>query len=121
MTNPNINFRGQVLNRVYRVWLSRKFLPVFLSEVIILSVVLYKLSRLVFVEKFLENFFRILFQNPYGSLTFLYSAFGRTATTTKILTAVLVILLALLLRGITQGILRFILVRKNYFGKVNGN
>ena len=114
-------FRGKILNKVYRVWLVRKFLPIFLIEIIVFSIIIYKFSRLVFVEKVLENFFRIFFQNPSGGLTFLSTAFSQTTTLTKLLTVAVVILVALLLRMLTQGFLRLILVRKNYFGKVNGN
>lgn len=94
-------------------------MPIFLIEIVVLSVIIYQFSRLVFVEKVLENFFRILLQNPYGSLTFLSSAFGQTTTINKVLTVAVVILVALLLRMLTQGILRFILVRKNYFGRAD--
>ena len=117
MENLDTKFRGQVLNKVYRVWLLRKFLPIFLIEIVILSAALYQFSRLVFIEKVLGNFFRIFFQDPSGSLVFVFSSFGKTPTVTKVLTVAVVILAALLLRMLTQGVLRLILVRKNYFGK----
>lgn len=112
------NFRGKILNKVYRVWLVRKFLPVFLIEIIVLSVVIFQFSRLVFVEKVMENFFRILFQKPSGSLTFLSTAFSQSSSLTKVTMIAVIILVALLLRMLTQGFLRLILVRKNYFGKI---
>lgn len=118
LDNSTSKFRGQVLNRIYRVWLVRKFLPVFLVEVVVLSVILYQFSKLVFVERVLENFFKIFFQSPSGGLIFLLSSFGKTPLTTKMFTVVIIVLIALLLRVLTQGFLRFVLVRKNYFGKV---
>ena len=115
----NNKFQGQVLNRVYKVWLFRKFLPVLLGEIIIFSVAIYWFTRTVFVRQVLENALNIPLRNPTGIITYFIMAFTKTHTSTKILTVLIVILVALLVRLITQGILRLILVRKNYFGKTD--
>lgn len=111
-------FKGQVLDRVYRVWLTRRFLPVLLAEIIVLSLVLYGLSKLIFVQRILENTIRVLLNNPGNIFSFLYLTFAQSALMEKILSLGLIVLLALLLRQITQGLLRYILVKENYFGKI---
>ena len=111
-------FRGIVLRQVYRVWLVRRFLPVLIAEVAILSFILYALARFVFVERVLDNGFQVFFARPEGMGAFLVSGFLHASAATEVLTLGAVLLAALLIRHITQGILRFILVRENYFGKV---
>ena len=111
-------FKGHILKQVYRVWLWRKFLPVLVAEVTVMSFILYALARFVFVERVLDNGFRVAFARPEGILSFLVSGFLHASVTAQVLTSGVVLLAALLIRHITQGILRFILVRENYFGKV---
>lgn len=110
-------FRGQVLNKVYRIWLFRKFLPVFLAEIIVLSLLFYKISRAVFVQKILENAVGILFQNPAAIFKFIFSAFENANNLIKALAILSAVLIALLVRLLTQGFLRYLLVKKNYFGR----
>lgn len=119
--NQGTKFKGEILSKVYRVWFLRKFLPVFFAEIFVLSLVLYQFTRVIFIQKVLENIIKTAFQSPTGAFFFLWSAFGKTHTSTKILSVALIVLLALLLRLITQGILRWILIRKNYFGKAGFN
>jgi len=111
-------FQGQVLSRVYRVWLVRRFLPVFVLEVIVFSAVLYILARAVFVQVILESAMKVFFENPTGIVKFTAVTFGNSSFENKILGIAVVILLALLLRSLTQGILRLILVKRNYFRKI---
>jgi len=111
-------FKGQVLKQVYRVWLIRRWLPVLILEILLLSALLYWFGRIVFVQRLLENWFKIFFFHPFQTIPFVISSFAKTELVTKIVSIALVVLLALLLRSITQGILRLILVKKNYFGKV---
>ncbi len=117
MEKTSNRFRGEILTKIYKVWLTRKFLPIFIAEIIILSAVIYGLARLVFFKKVIENAMRMEIVNASGIFKYLALAFARTPMLTKTLIVALVILLALLVRLITQGILRWILVRKNYFGK----
>ena len=42
-------FRGEVLNKIYRVWLFRKLLPVLAAEILVLSAALYFLCRSIFI------------------------------------------------------------------------
>lgn len=111
-------FRGEILRKIYRVWLFRKLLPILVGEILLLAVVLYFLGRAVFVQRVLENLLNVLFSSPSKIVFFGYSAFVNSTLATKILTAVGAAALALLLRSITQGILRLILVRENYFSRV---
>ena len=115
---PRPHFRGETLRRIYRVWLFRKLAPVLAAEVIVISFLLYGFSRLVFVERVLQNGLNVFFQNPPGIFPFAVSAFLHAPAGTKMIIAGLVGLAALLIRLITQGVLRFILVRENYFSRV---
>lgn len=116
--NSKSHFRGEILNRIYRVWLFRKFLPVFVMELVLISAVLYELGRSVFVERIMTNALQVLFLHPTGVFNFIAVAFIHTPILVKILSLAILLLLALIVRLITQGILRFILVRKGYFSKV---
>lgn len=111
-------FKGQILNKVYRIWLLRKFLPVFALELILLTAVLYWIGRMIFVQKVLENAINILFTRPVTIFFFITSAFIETTALVKILTLATALILAFLVRHLTQGILRFILVKENYFSKI---
>ena len=111
-------FRGAILKQVYRVWLVRRFLPVLIAEVVVISFILYALARFVFVERVLDNGFTVLFAHPEGIFSFLIAGFLHASLASQVLTLGVVLLAALLIRHITQGILRFILVRQNYFGKI---
>ncbi|MEK7082243.1 MAG: hypothetical protein AAB915_01015 [Patescibacteria group bacterium] len=110
-------FRGTVLKQIYRVWLWRRFVPVLVAEVAVLSFVLYALARLIFVERVLQNGLAVIFTRPEGIGSFLIRGFLQASAPTQVLTAGTVLVAALLIRHITQGILRFILVKENYFGK----
>ncbi|OGZ95077.1 MAG: hypothetical protein A2847_01360 [Candidatus Sungbacteria bacterium RIFCSPHIGHO2_01_FULL_50_25] len=110
-------FRGQILRQVYRVWLVRKFLPVLIGEIIVLSLLLYQAGRIVFVQRILENAFNVLFNNPEGIVNFGVTAFSNAPTSTKLFALAVTVFLALIIRRLTQGVLRLILVRENYFGK----
>lgn len=111
-------FRGQILRQVYRVWLVRKFLPVFIAEIIVLSLLLYQAGRIVFVQRVFENAFNVLFNNPSGIINFGVTAFTHASTPAKIFGVAAAVFLALAIRRVTQGVLRLILVRENYFGKI---
>lgn len=118
---PSARFRGDVLRRIYRVWLVRKLLPILLIEVAMLSALLYGLGQVVFAERIFANAVTVLFRDPVGIGSFAVSAFINAPVAAKLFSVALVVLLALLIRLITQGMLRFILVRENYFGKVGGS
>jgi hypothetical protein len=118
MTPINANLRGQVLKQVYRVWLFRKLLPVLVVEILVLVLILYKLGQVIFFQRILENALKVFFINPSQIISFVVSAFVEAPWATRILGFAVLVLVALLLRHITQGILRLILVRENYFGKV---
>ena len=111
-------YNGQILQSVYRVWLFRELLPVVIGETILLSLVLYGIGRLVFVQRVIENGLNVFFANPPQIISFLYEAFVHAQGLTKLFAVVILVLVALLIRHITQGILRLILVRQNYFGRV---
>ena len=111
-------FRGEVLNKIYRVWLFRTFLPVLIGEIVVFSFVLYELGKVIFFQRILENAMNVFFQNPTHLVSFFVFAFADARLATKALIVVVAIILALLIRQITQGLLRYILVRQNYFGKV---
>lgn len=119
--NESPKFRGEILRQVYRVWLFRKFLPVLIAEIIVISLILYKLSQTIFIEKFIGNAIHVFLANPPKIFSFFISAFSQALVITKVLSIVLLILVALFLRLVTQGILRFILVRENYFSRIRKN
>ncbi|MEK7541245.1 MAG: hypothetical protein AAB533_00095 [Patescibacteria group bacterium] len=112
-------FRGDVLRRIYRVWLVRKLAPILLLEIVVLSVLLYGLGRLVFVERIFVNALAVLFREPSGIVGFGVSAFIHAPAAAKLFAIGLVVLLALVIRLVTQGMLRFILVKENYFGRID--
>ena len=111
-------FRGQILNRVYRVWLFRRLAPVLAAEIIGLSLVLYGLGRLVFVERVIQNGLNVFFEHPSGIVSFGIGAFLHAPVGTKLVAIAMVVLVAFIIRIITQAILRFILVRENYFRQI---
>lgn len=112
-------FRGEVLNKVYRVWLFRKLLPVLIGEILVLSGVLYFLGRTVFIQRVMENALNVLFLNPPEIIPFFADAFSGASLIIKIFSIAVIVFLALVIRHLTQGILRLILVRDNYFSKIN--
>lgn len=116
--NASARFRGEVLNKIYRVWLFRKFFPVLVIEIAVFSLVFYELARAIFFQRVLENAMNVFFQNPSHVFSFFLWAFADARFATKVLVVGVVIALALIIRQITQGILRFILVRQNYFSKI---
>ena len=111
-------FKGEVLDKIYRVWLWRKFLPVLIAEIAALALFLYWLGRLIFVEQVIDNGIKVLLLKPVGVIPFAISAFEHAALLTKAVVLVAVILVAFLIRHLTQGLLRYILVRENYFSRV---
>lgn len=111
-------FRGDVLRRIYRVWLVRRLVPILLLEVAVLSALLYGLAQIVFVERIFANAITVLFREPSGIASFAVSAFLHAPVAAKFFSIALVVLAALLIRLVTQGMLRFILVRENYFSRV---
>ena len=113
-------FKGQVLNKIYRVWLLRKLLPVLVLEIAVLTGVLYILGRTVFIQRVFENALNILFINPSQIFGFAVDAFARAPLLTQILSIVLAIIIAFLIRHLTQGVLRLILVKENYFSRMGG-
>lgn len=115
-TSPH--FRGQIVQKIYRVWLVRKLLPVLIIEVAVFSFVLYKLGKAVFFQKIVNNALNVFLVDPPQIFSFLISAFNKAPLGTKFLGIGVVVLIALLLRHLTQGALRFILVKQNYFGRI---
>ncbi len=111
-------FQGEVLNKVYRVWLFRKLLPVLILEVVALTAVLYWLGRAVFFQRIFENALKVLFINPQQILDFVFVMFTHATSLARILGFVVLVLFVLIVRHFTQGLLRLILVRKNYFSRV---
>ena len=116
--NASPRFKGQILNKVYRVWLMRKLLPVLIFEIVLLSAVLYLLGKTVFIQRVFENALNVLFINPSQIIGFVIDAFARAPILTQILSIGLAVILAFLVRHLTQGLLRFILVKENYFSRV---
>ena len=116
--NASPRFKGQVLNRVYRVWLLRKLLPVLVLEIVFLSAILYVLGRTVFIQRVFENALNVFFINPSEIFGFVVDAFTRAPLLTQILSIFLAVILAFLVRHLTQGALRLILVKENYFSRM---
>ena len=116
--NTTSRFRGELLKKIYRVWLVRTFLPVLLIEVAVFSFILYELAKAVFFQRIIENAMNVFFQNPPHVLSFFLWAFVDARFGTKILVIGVLVAFALVIRQLTQGLLRFILVRQNYFSKI---
>ena len=121
MNEVSSKFKGQVLRQVYRVWLFRRLLPVLVAEVAVLAFLLWQLGRVVFFQRIFENALNIFFLSPSQIVPFTVSAFTQAAWATRILSFGALVLIALVLRHLTQGILRLILVKENYFGKISRN
>ena len=118
MEEINQKFKGEVLTKVYKVWLVRKLLPVLIGEVLILALLLYSLGRVIFIERVLDNALNVVFLSPPKILPFFGMAFMRTSLNAKFLGLGVALFIALLIRHITQGILRLFLVKQNYFAKL---
>ena len=118
-TKSNAQFRGEVLQRIYRVWLFRTLLPVLLIEVAVFSFVLYELGKAVFFQRVLENAMNVSFQNPSHVFSFFLWAFVDARFGTQLLVIAVSVAIVFVIRQLTQGLLRFILVRQNYFSKVS--
>lgn len=112
------HFRGQILNRIYRVWLFRKLAPVLFGEIVVLALLVYGFGRLVFVQRVIENAANVFFRDPSGIFSFTIAAFLHAPAGTKLIVAGAIVLAALVIRLVTQGILRFILVKENYFRQI---
>ena len=117
-SDTNSRIKGRILRQVYRVWLFRKLLPVVILEVMVLAVILYQLGQAVFMQRILENALGVLFSNPGQIFSFVISAFVGAPLATKLLGFAVLAFIALLIRHLTQGILRLILVKENYFAKI---
>lgn len=111
-------FRGDILKQIYRVWLFRKLAPVLLFEVILISLFLYQMGEVVFMQRVIENAAGVLFNNPSHIFGFFVSAFTNAPMLTKVMTTSILVLIALIVRHLTQGVLRLILVRENFFSKL---
>ena len=116
--NTTPRFRGELLRQIYRVWLFRTFLPVLIIEVAVFSFILYELARQVFFQRVIENAMNVFFQSPPQVMSFFLWAFIDAKLGTKILAVAVIAALVLIIRQLTQGLLRFILVRQNYFAKI---
>ena len=112
-------FRGEMLRQIYRVWLFRKLLPVLVLEIVVLALVVYELGQAIFVQRVMENGMRVFFANPPKIVPFFLWAFLSAHFFTKVLIVAVAVAVALLVRHITQGILRLILVKENYFGQIH--
>lgn len=117
-TMYSAKIKGQILRQVYRVWLFRKLLPVVAGEIVLLSVVLYGLSRAVFIQRVFENALNVFFVNPSGIGLFVFSMFAQAPLATQVLGFGVLLLLAFIIRHLTQGMLRLFLVRENYFSRI---
>lgn len=115
------HFRGEVVKKIYRVWLFRRFLPVLLAEIVVVALFLSELGRAVFFQRIVENSLRVFFNDPAAIFAFVFGAFRHTTVFIKVLTLGVIIVLALLLRHLTQGLLRWILVRENFFAKIKND
>ena len=111
-------FRGEVLKQIYRVWLFRKLLPVLLLEIALLAVILYQIVQAVFLQRVVENAMNVFFAHPAGIFSFFVLAFINAAVVTKLLIIAIAASLAFLIRHLTQGVLRYILVKENYFSSI---
>ena len=109
--------RGQVLKKIYRVWFFRRFLPAVLIELAVFSAFLYFLARAVFVQKIVENALSVFSAHPAEIIGFILFAFLYAHIVVKILSFTILILVSYLIYKIFQGIIRFVLVKENYFGR----
>lgn len=121
MTPINTQLKGQVLRQVYRVWLFRKLLPVLILEVLVLTSILYWLGRAVFFQRILENALKVLFLEPQQIFDFIFVMFAKATSLARILGFLVLVLFVLIVRHFTQGLLRLILVRENYFSRLGNN
>ncbi|MBI3274165.1 MAG: hypothetical protein HYZ69_03395 [Candidatus Colwellbacteria bacterium] len=110
--------RGDILKQIYRVWLFRKLAPVLLLEAVLISLFLYQMGEIVFVQRVIENAATVFFNDPPHIFQFFISAFTHAPVLTKVMTLSILLLVALILRHITQGVLRLILVRENFFSSL---
>lgn len=111
-------FRGEVLKQIYRVWLFRKLLPVLLLEIILFAVIFYQIAQAIFFQRIVENAMNVFFTRPTGIFAFFVSAFINATVVTKLLIIAIAASLAFLIRHLTQGVLRYILVKENYFSSL---
>ncbi|MEK7560392.1 MAG: hypothetical protein AAB539_00350 [Patescibacteria group bacterium] len=110
--------RGRIVQKIYRVWLVRRLLPVLIVEVAALTFLLFQIGRAAFVQRIAENALTVFFARPEGIAAFAVSMFTHASAGEKFLSLAAVVFIAFLLRHLTQGMLRWILVRENYFQSV---
>lgn len=111
-------FRGEILKQIYRIWLLRKLAPILVLEVVVITLFFYELGRVIFVQRIFENAVTVLFNDPPQIFKFFVSAFANAPILTKLLSLGIVVFIALVIRHLTQGLLRLILVKQNYFSKI---
>ena len=110
-------FKGQILRKVYRVWLLRRFTPVVAIELALMTFLVSELGRVVFVQRIVENATNVLFTHPQGFMNFMVAMFTNASTGERFLGLSIIVFVALTIRHLTQGLLRWILVKENYFEK----
>lgn len=120
-TSPSLRatakFKGQILRKVYRVWLLRKFTPVIAIELLVMTFLINELGHVVFVQRIIENATNVLFAHPRGFIGFIVAMFTNASTGERFLGISIIVFVAITLRHLTQGLLRWILVKENYFEK----
>lgn len=94
-------------------------MPILIIEIAVIAAVIYGIARSVFLQRVFENAANVFFNNPSGMFNFVISAFVNAPMTTKFLAFGLAVLAALIIRHLTQGFLRLLLVRSNYFSKIS--
>jgi len=114
---PGPRFRGEILRRVWRVWLLRRFLPVLAVEVVGLTLFAYWLAHAVFVRRIIENALNVFFDNPAKVIEFIIFAFLYASIAVKALVFVVLVILTLLVWKTGKAVVRYAMLKEHYFGK----
>jgi hypothetical protein len=77
--------KNKIAWKVYRVWLFKRIIPLFILELVLLTLALWILGRLVFVQQVFTNAFLASAQNPLILASYMFKAFWATSILKKII------------------------------------
>lgn len=100
--------KNKIIWKVYFIWLFKRIIPLFVLELIFLTLVFYFLGKLVFVQKVFENAFFSSAQNPLLVASYMFKAFLSTSLVKKIIVLGLLGLGALFMRDVGRALASYI-------------
>ena len=100
--------KNKIAWKIYFIWLFKRVLPLFILELIILTLALFFLGKMVFVQKVFENAFLSSAQNPLVVAIYMFKAFWATSLIKKFLIFFLLGIGVLLMRDAGRAMTSYI-------------